>query len=42
MSDPQRSERPTAKRLRESRERGELPRSRELASAVVVGVGVLV
>ncbi|WP_020650230.1 flagellar biosynthesis protein FlhB [Solimonas variicoloris] len=41
MSDPQRTERPTPKRLREARERGELPRSRELASAVVVGTGVL-
>ncbi|WP_084197639.1 flagellar biosynthesis protein FlhB [Solimonas soli] len=36
------TERPTAKRLREARERGELPRSRELSSAVVVGSGVAV
>lgn len=39
--DPQRTERATPKRLREARERGELPRSRELATAVVVGVGVI-
>lgn len=42
MSDPQRTERPTPKRLREAREKGELPRSRELSSAVVVGAGVAV
>lgn len=42
MSDPQKTERATPKRLREARERGELPRSRELATAVVVGAGLLV
>lgn len=42
MADAQRTERATPKRLREARERGELPRSRELATAVVVGVGVIV
>ena len=38
----EKTERPTAKRLREARERGELPRSRELTTAVVVGTGVAV
>ncbi|HEX4896521.1 MAG TPA: flagellar biosynthesis protein FlhB [Solimonas sp.] len=42
MSDTQdRTERATPKRLREARERGEVPRSRELASAIVVGSAVL-
>jgi flagellar biosynthetic protein FlhB len=41
MSDPQRTERATPKRLREAREKGELPRSRELSTAIVVGAGVL-
>ena len=36
------TERATPKRLREARERGELPRSRDLASAVVIGAGVAV
>ncbi|NKF21703.1 flagellar biosynthesis protein FlhB [Solimonas marina] len=43
MSDQQqRTEQATPKRLREARERGELPRSRELTTAIVVGAGVLV
>lgn len=41
MSDPQKTERATPKRLREAREKGELPRSRELSTAIVVGAGVL-
>ncbi|SFF43888.1 flagellar biosynthetic protein FlhB [Fontimonas thermophila] len=36
-----RTERATPKRLRDARKRGELPRSRELASLIVVGAGVL-
>jgi flagellar biosynthetic protein FlhB len=39
-SSQDRSERPTAKRLREARERGQVPRSRELSTALVVGAGV--
>jgi flagellar biosynthetic protein FlhB len=36
----ERTERPTEKRLREARERGDVPRSRELATAVVFCAGV--
>ncbi|MEW6167208.1 MAG: flagellar biosynthesis protein FlhB [Pseudomonadota bacterium] len=36
-----RTERATPKRVREARARGEVPRSRELASSIVVGGGVL-
>lgn len=42
MSDPSRSERASPKRLREARERGEIPRSRELTTAAVIAVSVLV
>lgn len=35
------TEQPTEKRLRESREQGQVPRSRELATAAVFGSGVL-
>jgi flagellar biosynthesis protein FlhB len=35
------TEQPTAKRLRESREKGQVPRSRELSTAVVMGAGAL-
>ncbi len=41
MSAQEKTERPTAKRQREARERGEVPRSRELASLAGVGAGVL-
>lgn len=41
MSDPSRSENATPKRLREARERGEIPRSRELATAVVIASSVM-
>src|SRR3546814_2507911 len=41
MSDPQKTERATPKRLREAREKGELPRSRELSTAIVVATGVV-
>ncbi|WP_028917058.1 flagellar biosynthesis protein FlhB [Pseudoxanthomonas sp. J35] len=37
----ERTEQPTEKRLREARERGDIPRSRELATAAVFGAGVL-
>ncbi|MBO9716419.1 MAG: flagellar biosynthesis protein FlhB [Pseudoxanthomonas sp.] len=37
----ERTERPSEKRLREARENGNLPRSRELATAAVFGAGVL-
>lgn len=37
----ERTEQPTEKRLRESRERGQVPRSRELANATVVGLAGL-
>lgn len=39
-SSQEKTERPTPKRLRESREKGEIARSRELGSLVVVGTGV--
>lgn len=35
------TEEPTEKRLRESREKGQIPRSRELSTAAVFGAGVL-
>ncbi|GIX36225.1 MAG: flagellar biosynthesis protein FlhB [Lysobacteraceae bacterium] len=38
----EKTEQPTEKRLRESREQGQVPRSRELATAAVFGAGVLV
>ncbi|MCK7595138.1 flagellar biosynthesis protein FlhB [Pseudomarimonas salicorniae] len=38
----EKTEQPTEKRLRESREQGQVPRSKELATAVVFGSGVLV
>lgn len=38
----EKTEQPTEKRLRESREQGQVPRSRELATAAVFGSGVLV
>jgi len=37
----ERTEQPTAKRLREARERGQVPRSRELGGAVMLGASVL-
>ncbi|WMJ69101.1 flagellar biosynthesis protein FlhB [Stenotrophomonas sp. 24(2023)] len=37
----EKTEQPTEKRLREAREQGNLPRSRELATAAVFGAGVL-
>ncbi|HET6395993.1 MAG TPA: flagellar biosynthesis protein FlhB [Pseudoxanthomonas sp.] len=37
----ERTEQPTAKRLRQARERGDIPRSRELATAAVFGAGVV-
>ncbi|KAF1722446.1 flagellar biosynthesis protein FlhB [Pseudoxanthomonas wuyuanensis] len=37
----ERTEQPTEKRLREAREKGNIPRSRELATAAVFGAGVL-
>ncbi len=40
-SAQEKNEKPTAKRIRDARERGEVPRSRELASAVGVGAGAL-
>jgi len=36
-----RTEEPTEKRIRESREQGQIPRSRELSTAAVFGVGVI-
>lgn len=39
-SDQEKTEQPTEKRLRESREKGELPRSRDLSGAMVVLAGV--
>lgn len=39
-SDQEKTEQPTEKRLRESREKGEVPRSRDLSGAVVVLAGV--
>lgn len=38
----EKTEQPTEKRLRDSREQGQVPRSRELATALVFGSGVLV
>lgn len=38
----EKTEQPTEKRLRESREQGQVPRSRELATALVFGSGVAV
>ena len=35
------TEKPTPKRLRESREKGQVPRSRELSTAVVMGAGAV-
>jgi flagellar biosynthesis protein FlhB len=40
-STQDRTERATPKRVRDARRRGEVPRSRELASSIVVGGGVL-
>ena len=37
----ERTEQPTEKRLRDAREKGNIPRSRELATAAVFGAGVL-
>ncbi len=37
----ERTEQPTAKRLREARERGQVPRSRELGGAVTLGASML-
>jgi len=37
----ERTEQPTAKRLKEARERGQVPRSRELGGAAMLGMGVL-
>lgn len=42
MSAQEKTERPTAKRLREARERGDVLRSRELASFSVVAIAVIV
>jgi flagellar biosynthetic protein FlhB len=39
-SDQERTEQPTEKKLRESREKGEVPRSRDLSGAMVVLAGV--
>ncbi|BFI97067.1 MAG: flagellar biosynthesis protein FlhB [Rhodanobacter sp.] len=39
-SDQEKTEQPTEKRLKESREKGELPRSRDLSGAAVVLAGV--
>jgi flagellar biosynthetic protein FlhB len=39
-SDQEKTEEPTEKRLRESREKGEVPRSRDLSGAIVVLAGV--
>ena len=35
-SDAEKTEQPTAKRLQDARERGQVPRSRELGSAAVM------
>ncbi len=40
-SGQDRTEEPTEKRLREAREQGQIPRSRELSTAAVFGAGVL-
>ncbi|MGY3039512.1 flagellar biosynthetic protein FlhB [Rhodanobacter sp. TND4EL1] len=40
-SDQEKTEQPTEKRLRESREKGEVPRSRDLSGAIVVLAGVV-
>jgi flagellar biosynthetic protein FlhB len=40
QSDQEKTEQPSEKRLREAREKGELPRSRDLSGAVVVLAGV--
>ncbi len=40
FGDQEKTEQPTEKRLRESREKGEVPRSRDLSGAIVVLVGV--
>jgi flagellar biosynthetic protein FlhB len=40
-STEQRTEQPTPKRLRDARERGQVPRSRELSTVMVVGVAVM-
>lgn len=40
-SAQERTEKPTPKRIRDARERGEVPRSRELAAAVGVGTGAI-
>ena len=40
-SSQDKTERATPKRIREARERGEIPRSRELASFVVVASGLM-
>lgn len=37
----EKTEQPTEKRLRDAREQGNIPRSRELATAAVFGAGVL-
>ncbi|WP_256843739.1 EscU/YscU/HrcU family type III secretion system export apparatus switch protein, partial [Pseudomonas aeruginosa] len=37
----EKTEQPTEKRLRDAREQGNLPRSRELGTAAVFGAGVL-
>lgn len=39
--DNERTEQPTAKRLREARERGQVPRSRELGGAAIIGASML-
>jgi len=39
-SDQEKTEEPTEKKLRESREKGEVPRSRDLSGAIVVLAGV--
>jgi flagellar biosynthetic protein FlhB len=39
-SDQEKTEQPTEKKLRESREKGEVPRSRDLSGAIVVLAGV--
>ncbi|MBD8881927.1 flagellar biosynthesis protein FlhB [Rhodanobacter sp. 7MK24] len=41
-SDQEKTEQPTEKRLRESREKGDIPRSRDLSGAAVVMAGVAV
>lgn len=40
--DAERTEQPTAKRLREARERGQVPRSRELGGAATLGASMLI